>query len=108
LKISLNALEIGTSNSTTFELEEDDGPVYFLGWTKGVDVQINYDIKVPPPSLTRVSSSPNAAGIPTNTKTSVSTTRSSERSGSNRATGSVKSKSWILVMMVILTAALTV
>jgi len=76
-KFSLSALEIGTSNSTTFDLEEDDGPVYFLGWTKSADVQIDYHIKMSPSNLTSSSSSL-SVGTTMQTGTSVSTTAKSD------------------------------
>ena len=47
----LGTLETGRSNTTSFELEsEDDGPVWFLGWTKSKDVVMKYEVKAPKPS----------------------------------------------------------
>ena len=50
---TLTALSIGNSNSTTFEVEDPaDGPVYFTGWTKATDVEVNILIDSPPPNAT--------------------------------------------------------
>ncbi len=54
----LDALQVGKSNRTTFQLEDaDDGPVYFFGWTKATDVQMNVTLQAPPPSSTTLSAS---------------------------------------------------
>lgn len=48
----MDALQVGSSNSTTFTLDEDEGPVYFLGWTKGTNVEMQYQVQAPPPRAT--------------------------------------------------------
>ncbi|KAH6716213.1 hypothetical protein BKA61DRAFT_720593 [Leptodontidium sp. MPI-SDFR-AT-0119] len=100
---TLSGLKIGTSNSTTFELEEDDGPVYSLGWTKSADVQMDYHIEAPPPNVTSTStSSSSSTGSSTGTGASVSAT--SAKSGSGRVGDFVMPKAWALVLVGILVA----
>lgn len=76
---TLTALSIGNSNSTTFEVEDPaDGPVYFTGWTKATDVQVNVLINSPPSNTTS-----STIGL-----SQTSTSSSSAGTGTAKAAGS--------------------
>lgn len=70
---NLGTLETGSSNTTSsFELEsEDGGPVWFLGWTKYRDVEMEYEVTAP---------------MPTSSSTTTTTTERSEATGTDSGT----------------------